>query len=80
MNRRALVVADSVVAGLCSLAGVANFALGEPVSIVAGISALVVGACAAVTTYLLIAVRRVGEGDDGAGPSRRPRRQADDPS
>ena len=55
MNRRALIVADALVASLCALAAVANFVLGEPVTIVAGISALVVGACAALTTCLLIA-------------------------
>jgi hypothetical protein len=54
VNRRVLIVADAVVLGLCALAAAANFALGEPGNIVAGVSALVVGACAAATMFLLI--------------------------
>lgn len=55
MSRRVLIVADAVVLGLCALAAAANFALGEPGNIVAGVSALAVGTFAAVTTCLLIA-------------------------
>jgi hypothetical protein len=68
-NRRGLIVTDAVVTGLCVLVGVANFALGGSVSILAGISALVVGACAAVTTCLLIASG--GWRRDVTGPDRR---------
>jgi hypothetical protein len=55
-NRRILIVAAWILAGLFGLAGVANFALGEPAGIVAGISALAFGAAAAVTASLFIAV------------------------
>jgi hypothetical protein len=54
VNRRLLIVADAVVLGLCALAAAANFVLGEPGNIVAGVSALVVGACAATTMFLLV--------------------------
>jgi hypothetical protein len=54
MSRRALIVTDVTLACLFLLAGVANFALGEPVSIIAGISALALGATAAVTACLFI--------------------------
>jgi hypothetical protein len=54
-SRRTLIVADWIFAGLFVLAGVANFVLGQPVSIVAGISALALGATAAVTAWLFIA-------------------------
>jgi hypothetical protein len=54
-NRRAIIVAAWVLAGLFGLAGVANFALGEPAGIVAGLSALAFGATAAVTASLFIA-------------------------
>ena len=55
VNRRALIVTNTVGAFLFGLAGVANFLFGEPMNFVAGISALAVGACAAVTTCLLVA-------------------------
>jgi TM2 domain-containing membrane protein YozV len=54
-SRRILIVAGWILAGLFGLAGVANFALGQAVSIVAGISALALGATAAVTLWLFIA-------------------------
>jgi hypothetical protein len=54
-NRRILIVAGGVLAGLFGLAGVANFALGQTVSIVAGMSALALGATAAVSLWLFIA-------------------------
>jgi TM2 domain-containing membrane protein YozV len=54
-NRRAIIVAAWVLAALFGLAGVANFALGEPAGIVAGVSALAFGATAAVTASLFIA-------------------------
>ena len=55
MSRRALIVINTVGACLFGLVCVANFALGEPMNFVAGISALIVGACAAVTTCLFVA-------------------------
>ena len=55
MSRRALIVTDAALACLFLFAGVGNFVLGEPVNIVAGIGAFVVGACAAVTACLFIA-------------------------
>ena len=54
-NRRTIIVAAWVLAGLFGLAGIADFALGEPVSILAGICALAFGAIAAVTASLFIA-------------------------
>ena len=54
-SRRILIVAGWILAGLFGLAGVANLALGQAVSIVAGISALTLGATAAVTLWLFIA-------------------------
>jgi TM2 domain-containing membrane protein YozV len=54
-NRRTIIVAAWILAGLFGVAGVANFALGEPAGIVAGISALAFGATAAVTASLFIA-------------------------
>jgi TM2 domain-containing membrane protein YozV len=54
-NRRTIIVAAWILAGLFGLAGVANFALGEPAGIVAGVSALAFGATAAVTAALFIA-------------------------
>ena len=54
-NRRTIIVAAWILAGLFGLAGVANLALGEPAGIVAGISALAFGATAAVTAALFIA-------------------------
>jgi len=54
-NRRIIIFAAWVLAGLFGLAGVANFALGEPAGIAAGICALVFGATAAVTASLFIA-------------------------
>jgi TM2 domain-containing membrane protein YozV len=54
-NRRIVIVAGGILAGLFGLAGVANFALGQTVSIVAGMSALTLGATAAVTLCLFIA-------------------------
>jgi hypothetical protein len=55
VSRRALIVTNTVCACLFGLVGVANFALGEPMNFVAGISALAVGAGAAVTTCLFVA-------------------------
>ena len=55
VSRRALIVINTVGACLFGLVCVANFALGEPMNFVAGISALIVGACAAVTTCLFVA-------------------------
>jgi hypothetical protein len=54
-NRRTIIVAAWVLAGLFGLAGVANLALGEPAGIVAGVSALAFGVAAAVTASLFIA-------------------------
>ena len=54
-DRRTIIVAAWVLAGLFVLAGIANFALGEPAGIVAGICALAFGATAAVTASLFIA-------------------------
>jgi TM2 domain-containing membrane protein YozV len=54
-NRRTIIVAAWILAGLFGLAGVANLALGEPAGIVAGVSALAFGATAAVTAALFIA-------------------------
>jgi len=54
-NRRIIIFAAWVLAGFFGLAGVANFALGEPAGIAAGICALVFGATAAVTASLFIA-------------------------
>jgi hypothetical protein len=54
-SRLILIVAGWILAGLFGLAGVANFALGQAVSIVAGMSALTLGATAAVTLWLFIA-------------------------
>ena len=54
VSRRALIITNAVGACLFGLAGVANIALGEPMNFVAGISALAVGACAAVTTCLFV--------------------------
>jgi hypothetical protein len=48
-------VIDAVLACLFLLAGIANFVLIEPVSIAGGVSALAVGACAAVTACLFVA-------------------------
>jgi hypothetical protein len=55
VNRRALIVTDAVLACLFLVAGVANFVLGEPVNIVAGVAALALGAFAAVTACLFVA-------------------------
>ena len=54
-SRRILIVAGWILAGLFGLAGVANFALGQAVSIVAGISTLILSGTAAVTAWLFIA-------------------------
>ena len=54
-NRRTIIVAAWVLAGLFGLTGIVNFALGEPAGIVAGICALAFGATAAVTASLFIA-------------------------
>jgi hypothetical protein len=62
-----LIVIDALLAFLFLLAGIANFAVVEPVSIVAGISALAVGACAAVTACLFVAFG----GWNATEPSRR---------
>ena len=58
VNRRALIVTDAVVAALLWLLGIANFVLDQRAGILAGISAMVLGACAATTTCLLIASGR----------------------
>ena len=54
-SRRILIVAGWILTGLFGLAGVTNFALGQAVSIVAGIGALTLGATAGVTLWLFIA-------------------------
>jgi hypothetical protein len=54
-NRRTIIVAAWILAGVFGLVGVANFALGEPAGIVAGISAFAFGAAAAITASLFIA-------------------------
>ena len=54
-SRRILIVAGWILAGLFGLAGAANFALGQAVSIVAGMSALTLGATAAFTLWLFVA-------------------------
>jgi TM2 domain-containing membrane protein YozV len=54
-NRRTIIVAAWVLAGLFGLAGVANFALREPAGVVAGIAALAFGITAAGTASLFIA-------------------------
>jgi hypothetical protein len=79
-SRRTLIVADWLLATLLGLVGVANFALGDSVNVVAGISALVLSASAAVTASLFIAsggwrkdeVRKPDS--DGRVPVRRPQR------
>jgi len=54
VGRRVLILMDTVLAGLFILAGIANFVLIDPVSVVGGVSALVLGACAAVTACLFV--------------------------
>ena len=54
VGRRALIVIDTVLACLFLLAGIANFVLVDRMGIVGGISALAVGACAAVTACLFV--------------------------
>jgi hypothetical protein len=55
VSRRALIAIDAVLACLFLVAGVANFVLGEPVNIVAGVAALALGAFATVTACLFVA-------------------------
>lgn len=54
MNRRALIVTDVALAGLFWVVGVANLVMGQPVGVLAAISAFVVGAAAAITACIFI--------------------------
>ena len=85
-GRRALIVIDAVLACLFLLVGIVNFVVVDPVSTVGGISALAVGACAAVTACLFVVfggwsakdaydatVRRPEERRRQAGTAYRPR-------
>ena len=47
---------DAALASLFWLIGLANFMLDQPAGILAGISALIVGTCAASTTCIFIAL------------------------
>jgi hypothetical protein len=54
VNRRVLIATDAVLAVLLWLIAVVNFVLDEPAGVVGGVSAAIVGTCAAFTTCVLI--------------------------
>ena len=64
-------VIDAVLASLFFLVGIANFTVVDPVNILAGISALAVGACAAITACLFVAFGGWSAKDAYEAPNRR---------
>jgi hypothetical protein len=70
VSRRALIVTDVALGCMFVVAGVTNLVLREPVGIVAGISAMAIGAACAVTACLFIAAGGWTEGRAEAPRSR----------
>jgi hypothetical protein len=70
VSRRALIVTDTALACIFVVAGVTDLVLREPGGVVAGISAMAIGAACAVTACLFIAA---GGWSEGRAETPRPR-------